>query len=206
MRKTRFVMIKKYFPVSLLLGGLLVSARAQLAITEVVSSGSTNLGAALVASKSDWWELSNFGTNAINLTGYKWNDNAGGLIGGDALPFNGLVIQPGESIVFVETLANICTNETQFRAWWGPSLGAAVRFALLRQRPRQRRRWRPPLGAVRDGRRELCGQRGFPDGAARFLVHLRHELGRVSRPGQFSTNGVNGAFKAVRRTTSVRRA
>ena len=198
MRKTRFVMIKKYFPVSLLLGGLLVSARAQLAITEVVSSGSTNLGAALVAQKSDWWELSNFGTNAINLTGYKWNDNAGGLIGGDALPFNGLTIQPGESIVFVESVANICTNETQFRAWWGPSLGAAVQIRFYSGNG---------LGSGGDGVRlwapSATGDANFVD-SADFLTALRGSSfiyatnsGVFPAPGQFSTNGVNGAFKAV---------
>lgn len=191
-------MIKKYFAIALLLGALLVSARAQLAITEVVSSGSTNLGAALVTQKSDWWELSNFGTNAINLTGYKWNDNAGGLIGGDSLPFNGLIIQPGESIVFVETVANICTNEAQFRAWWGPSLGAAVQIRFYSGNG---------LGSGGDGVR-LWSPTATTDAdvvdSADFLTALRGSsfiydtnTGVFPAPNQFSTNGVNGAFKAV---------
>ena len=71
------VMWKKYL-LGLLVFATLLTSRAQLAITEIVSSGSTNLGATLVTQKSDWWELSNFGTNTINLDGYKWNDNAGG--------------------------------------------------------------------------------------------------------------------------------
>ncbi|MDB6030821.1 MAG: hypothetical protein JWM16_1159, partial [Verrucomicrobiales bacterium] len=40
----------------------LATTHAQLAITEVMSSASTNLGSALVPQNSDFWELSNLGT------------------------------------------------------------------------------------------------------------------------------------------------
>ncbi|HXS68161.1 MAG TPA: hypothetical protein VN761_04920, partial [Candidatus Polarisedimenticolia bacterium] len=50
-------------------------ASAQLAITETMSSESTNLGSGLVAAGPDYWELSNFGTNTIDLTGYLFNDS-----------------------------------------------------------------------------------------------------------------------------------
>src|SRR5262245_53160703 len=80
------------------------NASAQLAITEVMSSASTNLGTTLVAQSSDFWELTNFGTNAVNLNdGYRWNDNAGEFLGADPFPFVGLSIDPGESIIFIET-------------------------------------------------------------------------------------------------------
>lgn len=91
---------------------------AQLAITEVMSSASTNhsLG---VPQGPDFWELTNFGTNAIDLTGYRWNDNAGGLAGADATPFQGLVIGPGEVILFVQNNVTEISTPEQFRAWWG---------------------------------------------------------------------------------------
>ena len=52
-----------------------LNVSAQLAITEVMSSASTNLGSTLVAQSSDFWELTNFGTDPVNLNdGYRWND------------------------------------------------------------------------------------------------------------------------------------
>ena len=94
--------------------------QAQLAITEAMSSASTNLGTTLVIDNSDWWELTNFGTNTVDLQGYRFNDNAGGLIGADPTPFVGLSIGPGESIIFCESNAPPRTGTAAaFRAWWG---------------------------------------------------------------------------------------
>src|SRR5258706_16370369 len=102
--------MSKYF-FTILFGafGLAQAANAQLAITEAMSSASTNLGATLVAQNSDWWELTNFGTNSMDLTGYSWNDNAGGFIAADPTPFAGLTIGPGESIVFCNSNAPAST-------------------------------------------------------------------------------------------------
>jgi hypothetical protein len=97
----------------LVLAGTLWQAQAQLAITEVMARSARSLNA------PDYWELTNFGTNAINLEGYNFFDNGRR---GTPNPFSGLVIEPGESIVFVhfEPQANtIITNETTFREWWG---------------------------------------------------------------------------------------
>src|SRR4051812_14104880 len=96
-------------------------AEAQLAITEAMSSetdtftqdGVTNS----ISPNSDFWELSNFGTNAIELSGYKMADEGAGLGGAYSGPFDGLIIQPGEVIVFVQDSVN--TTEQSFRDWWG---------------------------------------------------------------------------------------
>ena len=187
--------MKKNILVALLLLGTLLSGRTQLAITEIVSSSSTNLGATLLTARSDWWELSNFGTNTIDLTGYRWNDNAGGLIGGDALPFNGLLIQPGESILFVETVSGIMTNEAQFRAWWGASLGASVQIRFYTGNG---------LGAAGDGVRVWAAGASSDANvvdSVDFGTALRgSSFTYDTNTGQFSsfsTNGINGAFKAV---------
>src|SRR5262245_37617597 len=78
-------------------------AQAQLAITEAMSSaadtftdgGVTNA----VVQNSDFWELTNFGTNAMELTDYKMADEGAGLGGAYSTPFDGLVIGPGETII-----------------------------------------------------------------------------------------------------------
>jgi hypothetical protein len=92
---------------------------AQLAITEVMSSASTNLGATRVLARSDFWELTNFGTNTLDLTGYHFNDSAG-IAGAESAMFNGLSIGPGESIIFAKEETNTCCKTAaEFRAWWG---------------------------------------------------------------------------------------
>ena len=92
--------------------GLALPARAQLAITEIMSSAATNLGPAVVVQPSDFWELTNFGTNTVDLTGYKWNDNGGGLLAADPLPFQGLSIGPNESIIFMESNSSSAVGGT----------------------------------------------------------------------------------------------
>ncbi|MCS7091591.1 MAG: immunoglobulin domain-containing protein [Limisphaera sp.] len=90
----------------------------QLAITEAMSSASTNnlLG---VTQGPDFWELTNFGSEPVDLTGYRWNDNDGGLAGADSAPFNGLVIGAGETILFVQNNVSGWDTPEAFRAWWG---------------------------------------------------------------------------------------
>jgi hypothetical protein len=79
----------------------------RLLITEIQSSQSA-LG------KADWWELTNFGDDAVDLSNYRWNDEARNFFtaGAWAVP-PGTSIDPGESIIFT-TL-----DPTDFRTWWG---------------------------------------------------------------------------------------
>src|ERR1700753_3878186 len=74
----------------------LVSAQAQLAVTEVMTGEADK-------NHPDWWELKNYGTNDIDLTGYSWNDDShGGLSGADSAPFTGVTIHAGETICVTE--------------------------------------------------------------------------------------------------------
>ncbi|HWC61611.1 MAG TPA: immunoglobulin domain-containing protein [Verrucomicrobiae bacterium] len=95
------------------------SVRAQLAITETMSSESTNLGTGLVVAGPDYWELSNFGTNTIDLSGYIFNDSDA-TRGGDAnsSTLSGVSIAPGESIVLVQSGTLVATRD-DFINWWG---------------------------------------------------------------------------------------
>lgn len=88
----------------------------QLAITEVMSSSTNAFGTNVVPRGPDYWELTNFSTNRVELTGYRFNDDAGGLSQAFTDSFRGVVIQPNESIVFYESNA---FSAVEFRAWWG---------------------------------------------------------------------------------------
>jgi hypothetical protein len=117
---TRYVnMLKRYLAV-LALGWTVGTATAQLAITETLSSAATNLNAEAVVAGPDFWELSNFGPDAIDLTGYRFND-ADATLGGDAnsTVFNGITIAPGEAILFVQSGNLVVTNRDSFIEWWG---------------------------------------------------------------------------------------
>ncbi len=92
-------------------------AQAQLAITEIHSSESTNGTPAIHA---DWWELTNFGGQAVDLSGFRFNDATGGLAAG-SITLPSLVLAPGESMIFVEAI-----EADAFRQWWGASLSPSV--------------------------------------------------------------------------------
>ncbi len=82
-------------------------AALTLMVTEIQSNQSANkpTGAA------DYWELYNYGSASVNLSGYRWHDNARSFAAAAIIP-NGTSIAPGESIIFTATPAAV------FRAWW----------------------------------------------------------------------------------------
>jgi hypothetical protein len=101
-----------------------VALEAQVAITEIHSSQSTN-GA--VALKADWWELTNFGSEPADVSGYRFNDATGGLTTA-AITIDSLVLAPGESVVFVEQSTSTgLPTAADFATWWGASLPAGLR-------------------------------------------------------------------------------
>lgn len=112
-----------------------VSMGAHLVITEVMSSSATTHRGAPVLPGWDYWELSNYGEVGVDLTGYRFSDNAGGLAGADPSPFEGLVIHPGEALVFVQDPEpgpdEPAFDVELFRALWG--LPAATRVVVYRK-------------------------------------------------------------------------
>ena len=95
---------------------------AQLAITEVMTwSSRTSLPA---FRGPDYWELTNFGTNA-NLTGYTFSDRKDIGMAPTNL-FTGIVIGSGESIVFCRSNTYVRTPE-HFAAWWGTNFRTSTR-------------------------------------------------------------------------------
>lgn len=85
------------------------TAQAQLRFTEVMSSSGTN-------GTGDWVELTNFGSGAVNITGYKLDDGSFNL--GAAVYLQGVTsIAAGQSVVFLESAAG--AGIPAFRTFWG---------------------------------------------------------------------------------------
>ncbi len=79
-----------------LLASLAGAANANIVITEAHSSGSGN-----TTYQADWFELTNTGTSAVDITGWTVDDSSNGTV---RLALRGVTtINPGQSVVFIET-------------------------------------------------------------------------------------------------------
>src|ERR1035437_2636985 len=98
-------------------------ACAQLAITEVMSGENDG-------NHPDWFELHNYGTNDIDLTGYSWNDDAhSGFSGADTAPFTGVTIHSKETIICTEQKGAVI-DAASFRNWWN-NLDSSIQVVVL---------------------------------------------------------------------------
>ncbi|QJE96105.1 lamin tail domain-containing protein [Luteolibacter luteus] len=106
--------MKYSFPLAVVLPGLasLASPYAfagSLLITEIQSNQAA-------AGVNDFWELTNVGTSAVVLDGYKWDDDSANPNDAAAVTIPvGTSIAPGESIIFTGVAAE------SFRTWWNIS-------------------------------------------------------------------------------------
>ena len=90
-----------------------------LRITEAMSQSGTT-----PTFTADWFEVTNFGSSAVDLTGWKMDDGSFNIAAAVAL--NGVSsIGAGESVVFVETSAPL-TVIPDFRSFWGGSAATAT--------------------------------------------------------------------------------
>jgi len=99
-------------------------ASAQLVVTEINSNSDAT---------DDWFELTNIGAGSIDMTGWQFDDyeeniaTAVPLLDGD---LNGVIVAPGESVVFVEYDADIggtfADQIATFRSAWGGLSGVQV--------------------------------------------------------------------------------
>lgn len=90
---------------------------AMVMLTEVSSSSSNTAP----SGANDYWELTNFGTSAVDIAGYSWHDSgrSASAAAAYALPV-GSSIAAGESIIFTTM------TPAAFRAWWGLAPGVQV--------------------------------------------------------------------------------
>ena len=80
--------------------------QSQVRITEVMSSGGT----------SDWFELTNYGSTAIDITGWKVDDNSFNFA--TSVLLNGVTsIAPNERVMFCENAS--AAYASTFRTFWG---------------------------------------------------------------------------------------
>ena len=94
------------------------AAQAQVKITEVSAWGSGNTPYA-----TDWFELTNFGTSAVNISGWKMDDNSNSF--SDAVPMTGITsIAAGESVIFTENAATAAFLNT----WFGGKAPAGLQI------------------------------------------------------------------------------
>ena len=99
-----------------------ITGPPQLVISEVApwSSGNSPVGA-------DWFEVTNIGASAADITGWKIDDNSESPVG--AAPLNGITsIAPGESVIFIET-ADLTAKRTAFiNNWFGGNAPAGLQI------------------------------------------------------------------------------
>jgi hypothetical protein len=104
----------------LLAGGFVAmgSAHANIIITEVDPSSSGN-----GAVGSDWFELTNTGSTAVDITGWKMDDSSS--LFGSAVTLNGITsIAAGQSVIFAES-STPATAQSKFLANWFTALHPA---------------------------------------------------------------------------------
>ncbi len=100
-----------WLPIALLLLAAPSVAKGQIAVTEIApwSSGDSSVAA-------DWFELTNFGSQAVDITGWKMDDSSAAWATTVAL--NGITsIGAGESVIFLES-SNPNTIESFISVWF----------------------------------------------------------------------------------------
>ena len=98
------------------------SAAGAIFITEVApwSSGNSPIAA-------DWFEVTNKGAVAVDITGWKVDDNSNSFAASIAL--NGITsIAPGESVIFIESASPAATSAAFRTLWYGASPPACLQI------------------------------------------------------------------------------
>ncbi len=116
--QTPVKLLRPFLAVSALALTLVPIAHAQLIITEVMPGGSAASYAA------DWFELTNKGGSALDITGFKMDDNSHAF--GTAVALQGITsIASGESVIFMET-ATPLTTIPAFQTFFGVLSGVQI--------------------------------------------------------------------------------
>ena len=91
----------------------IATAAPNLVITEVTSKSAVT---------EDWFEITNFGDTAADITGWKFDDESADIL--DAVAITGVTsIAPGESVIILNDV-----DDTAFRAFWGGLAGVQIGF------------------------------------------------------------------------------
>ncbi|MGA1267194.1 MAG: lamin tail domain-containing protein [Phycisphaerales bacterium] len=93
------------------------SASASLRITEAMSSSGSG-------GTADWFEVTNYGSSAVDITGYTMDDNSYSFA--NSVLLSGITsIGAGETVIFVEGAAG---DVAGFRSFWGGLSGVNIGY------------------------------------------------------------------------------
>jgi hypothetical protein len=102
--------MKKFFATLALAASLATGTQAEIRITEAMSASGSG-------GTADWFEVTNYGLSAVDLTGWKMDDNSFNFA--NSVNLLGVTsINAGQSVVFLETAAPL-TDIPNFRTFWG---------------------------------------------------------------------------------------
>ena len=105
--------------------GLLSATTAGAVTPSVIISEVAPWGSGNSPYAADWFELTNTGGVAVNITGWKMDDNSNSFA--NAVALTGVTnIQPGQSVIFIEGTAPTASSFTS--TWFGnnPPSGLAI--------------------------------------------------------------------------------
>lgn len=166
-------------------------------ITEVAPWGSGNSPVA-----SDWFELTNTGTTAVDITGWKIDDNSNSFAASVAL--SGITtIGAGESVIFLENPAD--TIYTTFRSnWFGANAPANLQIGRYTGAGVGLSTSGDAVNIYNStGSLQANVVFGASPAAAPFATFDNAALSNNATIATLSAVGVNGAFVAVNSSTEI---
>ncbi len=179
------------------------SSRAAIVITEVDPSGSSTTSNTYNA---DWFELTNTGTTAQDITGWKMDDNSHAF--GSAVAIRGVTsIAPGQSVVFVEGTATGTTAPTDATIdaafenfWFGANIPAGFTIGNYGGAGVGLSQTADEVNIYNAGGTEVVGV-GFGVSATGVSFDNAAGIGSATQPDPListpSVVGVNGAFSSA---------
>ncbi len=177
------------------------SAPGVLRVTEIApwSSGNSPVAA-------DWFEVTNTGARAVDLTGWKFDDSSESPAA--ALPLTGITrIAPGESVIFIETSATQTAsgNAAAFRSnWFGTTPPVALQVGAYTGGGAGLSTSGDAVNLFDSNNvRQANVSFGIATSAAPYRTFDNAAAANVASITTFSTAGINGAFAAVNSSTEI---
>jgi hypothetical protein len=176
-----------------LVAASLTSASAQLIISEVHPTGSS----ASTTYAADWFEVSNLGAAAVDITGWKVDDSSPSFAAAVAL--RGVTsIAPGQSVIFLEGKADGSTDATigaAFQsAWFGSSVPAGLTLGFYGGSGIGLSSGGDAVNLFNSSGTIVVG---VTFGGATTGVTFDNTAGSSGAISQLSAVGINGAFNSV---------
>lgn len=162
-------------------------ARGDIVITELHPTGSSN-----TFYGADWFELTNLGSSAVDITGWSWDDNP--LSASRALLTGVTLIAPGQSVVFID--GDATTGDAFIAEWFGGTAPAGFQIGFHTG---------PGLSGsssdgvnIFDSSNNLVASLSYPAGSPVLGTSFDNAAGIINGSvSTLSVVGVNGAFLSV---------